>query len=369
MIGGIGKNASTPTHPQANGEGSPSPQAQEALQTPGGLQPLPASMSSVPQLRPIRAALLGMPSEILQSVASHLRGEDLLALRASSSTLRHTMLDSDWLRGLQPERLRRALHAALEAQDCVASRLPDVGLGVRFNHHSFLADVGAAFGQPRPQRVAPRMVTSLSEDELRAFNSFVANIAELPVHEQLDKDDQASAIALSRALFGHCRDRMTPGQRMDLAMSICELPAQVGNARHSHSLASEAGRAAEKSVELFIERGGPLHQLTWGVTAAPAVVATAIGTVAATAVNMAKDDKTANKALKFLSEVMDSFARNALQDRLVDRVTQLLIDMPDPSKSKVVSLTRKLKELATDQQRAAIVAALGNAGRPQLAAA
>ena len=188
-------------------------------------------------------------------------------------------------------------------------------------------------------------------DAKTGFLRFIAHIPNLATDLRFDRDLQLAAVAIARAIFRK-HAVATADDLLELAVAVATMAKTVGNHKHEHD-----------PRKVLLESGsGYLRRVTEGSTpnrvlnAFPGTILFNVARVGIeTAFKVGKQDKTFNKALKLLTEIVDrlkaQFPDRTVSDPLIV-LTCELADDPDRRNSSMQKFCKLVYDNADgDQQR------------------
>jgi hypothetical protein len=257
----------------------------------------------------------------------------------------------------EAQRRTVALTAALNAVITEGQRSPSEWSKLPFTPqqaHLALLHLSHAVGQRVKRRdyrhIPPQGRVPLEEDAKQGFLRFVAHIPNLATDLRFDGDLQLAAVAIARAIFEK-HSVAKANDLLQIAEALAAMAKTVGNHKHEH----DPGKVLFESGRGYVRRAteGPIPNRI--VHAFPGTVVLNVARVGIeTAFKVGKEDKTFNKVLKLLTEVVNrlksQFPDRTVSDELVVLTCELAWD-PDRRNDTMQKFFKRVYENADGDQR------------------
>jgi hypothetical protein len=193
--------------------------------------------------------------------------------------------------------------------------------------------------------------------------TFLATIPYMASSADLLQDKQLKAVMLMRALVQSIDRQAGAAPPRRLLNAAADMLSGLGAQRHRKSAWRETVHAASRVRESMLTR--PVLKAvaaTLFVGAVPLAAAAAVNMAVMVGHNMSKPEKTVNKAVKLLTEMIDKWCRpDSMDDAFVRKVTRSLCSLPQGK--HLMQLQAMLLERAKPLQALDVQMQLRKAGR------
>ncbi|NRF68488.1 hypothetical protein HLB44_15950 [Aquincola sp. S2] len=196
---------------------------------------------------------------------------------------------------------------------------------------------------------APLPRNGLRAPEVNALEDFIGTIPQLRSRIRAGKDDQFEAVEMARALVKELTPLLPPAVLNRLTTKAAELVHQVRDTPHRHTVLHEARQAADRLVHKLgpDTRQFPIVMIPILAVSTPFLAARVASVAIA---NSVKEDKTSNKAIKLLTELIAKIDRREVNDEAMNAAIRVLVEAPDERSLKLRTLCRVMVARARPNQ-------------------
>jgi hypothetical protein len=195
---------------------------------------------------------------------------------------------------------------------------------------------------------ADMTATRLTEGERQVLIEFVSAIPHLPPAATAEIDLQLHGIALARALYRYFECTMTEDARNDVARAAVKIPSSVSVHKHSHGVRAVLLSSFARTSAKYLAT--PTRAAVSTVFFPLTMSARVLEILARSAHRGFKADRTSNKSLKLLTEVLNSISHGAVANDVFDAAVKVL-EKVVPGKGSN-RLQKVLQDKATRAQHA-----------------